>query len=365
MKIFTILLAILIFSGCSLLKSEKIEFAPTYAEEKAGYSYIPVEPSSVSIQCETDDGDQCATIRKRSLLNALPDNSVRIATRLVSGKAKVGAPVFGADIGVAGNSYEIIIDFVNTQTINKPFLGKWFVSVSDQLTVLPNRCYPVERSVLSVYPFDKHETMSLKATLLQATNQPDNLESLKEQIAAFEALSAARSENKAVTLNCGADLQARNGQTIPYQEIKIPPEVFNIPVYVGIGLRLKANVTVIKGTLNLTSLPAITAAVKNETATGSLSVQTIGISGKTARSGLLLLDKIDTTTIQNAIQVLSSIKASIESEDTTISPRIVGFHNTIGAGAQGINLIHSLLVGNSTLAVEINESAYASGSSSK
>ncbi len=76
-----------------------------------------------------------------------------------------------------------------------------------------------------------------------------------------------------------------------------------------------------------------------------MSVQTIGISGKAARSNLLLLDKIDATTIQNAIQVLASIKASIESADTTITPRIVGFHNTIGAGPQGINAIHSLISG--------------------
>ena len=92
-----------------------------------------------------------------------------------------------------------------------------------------------------------------------------------------------------------------------------------------------------------------------------MSVQTIGISGNTARSNLLLLDKIDSTTIQNAIQVLASIKASIESEDTTITPRIVGFHNTIGAGAQGVNLIHSLLSSDTENWLEINQASSAAG----
>ena len=127
---------------------------------------------------------------------------------------------------------------------------------------------------------------------------------------------------------------------------------------------LGANVTVNKGEVNLGNLTALTAAVESGDATGTMSVQTIGISGRAARTNLLLLDKIDTTTIQNAIQVLASIKASIESEDTTITPRIVGFHNTIGAGSQGVNLIHSLLTSEEYTSLTIDKAAFAVGNTS-
>ena len=149
---------------------------------------------------------------------------------------------------------------------------------------------------------------------------------------------------------------------IKVSEIETSPEEFNVPVYIGIGLRLKANVTVLKGSVNLTSLPSLTAAVESGDATGTMSVQTIGISGKAARTNLLLLDKIDETTIQNAIQVLANIKASIESEDTVVTPRILGFHNTVAAGPQGINLIHSKISGDDyRMQLYLDETAYADG----
>lgn len=349
--VFLTLIAITL-GGCAFNGPTK--FDTTYAEEQAGYSYIPVEPSSVSILCP--NSQSCTSISKRSLLDALPDNSVRIATRLLSTKADVGLPVFGADVGYEGNSYEVIIDFVNTQTVNKQFIGKWHVTVPDQVTVRPNRCYPFERSVLGVISPDRYENWSLRAKI-----RPTASDNYQAEAIAFDTQEQSRSELQSITLICGKDRSNRSGETVPYESIKITSEPFNIPVYVGIGLRLKANVTVLKGSVNLSSLPALTAAVSAGDATGTMSVQTIGISGKAARSNLLLLDKIDATTIQNAIQVLSSIKASIESSDTTITPRIVGFHNTIGAGAQGVNLIHSLLASDNSIAVHLDPSGYATG----
>lgn len=341
-------------TGCSNFKA--LNFGETVAERKAGYSYIPVEPSSVNIHCQflPDDGNNCKTVSKATLLDALPDNSVRIATRLVSGKAQIGVPAFGAEIGTEGNSYEVIIDFVNTQTINKQFIGTWSVNVPDNVKPSENRCYPFERSVLENNPLDKYENWTLRASL--------------NDVAAFETSEKSRAEYRKIRLNCGkkADFFGKKtGDTIAYDDIRITPEKFNIPVYVGIGLRLKANVTVKKGSVNLANLTALTASVEAGDATGTMSVQTIGISGKAARTNLLLLDKIDSTTIQNAIQVLASIKASIESEDTTIAPRIVGFHNTIGAGSQGVNLIHSLLASESNTSLSIDLAAYAKGSASE
>ncbi len=343
-----------LLSGCTSLKS--LEFGKTVAERKVGYSYIPVEPSVVNINCKNENGsvDKCPSVTKSSLLNALPDNSVRIATRLVSGSAKVGIPAFGAEIGIAGNSYEVIIDFVNTQTINKQFIGVWSVTVPDSVTPSDRRCYPYERSVLANNPLNAYEIWTLRANS-------------NNDIQKFNADERQRPENTKIVLRCGKlgnGFERMDGESIGYQEIAVTPEKFNVPVYIGIGLRLRANVTVNKGEVNLGNLTALTAAVESGDATGTMSVQTIGISGRAARTNLLLLDKIDTTTIQNAIQVLASIKASIESEDTTITPRIVGFHNTIGAGSQGVNLIHSLLTSEEYTSLTIDKAAFAVGNTS-
>ncbi|MDF7802061.1 hypothetical protein P4C99_21495 [Pontiellaceae bacterium B1224] len=338
-------------TGCSLFQTSKL--GKTYAEQQAGYSYIPVEPTTVKINNKypSKDGNS-ELISKVSILNALPDNSVRIATRQISGKADFGVPMYGADIGFEGNTYEVIIDFVNTQTINKQFMGKWYVNVHDRVKKL-NRAYPFEQSVLEMPATDLYENWTLKAYLPTLSSEAERTSYLEED--------KKRPEYKSIVL------RTPDGKvdTIPYEEIQISYEPFNIPVYIGIGLRLKANVTVIKGEVNLSSLPALTAAVSAGSATGTMSVQTIGVSGRAARSNLLLLDKIDSTTIQNAVQVLSSIKASIESEETSVTPRIVGFHNTIGAGSQGVNLIHSLLAGDDNIELTLDPNSFATGSTSE
>lgn len=341
------LLGTLLFTSCSM---PSLDFASTHAEQQTGYSYIPVEPLSVDLVC---DGKPCKDISKRQLLNALPDNSVRIATRKISGGASVGIPTIGSNIGVAGNSYEVIIDYVNTQTVNTVFIGKWRIGFNPDRE--PTRqCYPIERSVLEQPSTNSDEIWSLRADLLvkdenrylnttnifarKGPSIPQAI-SVKARIDEFDKREAEKPELKFLRFQCP------KGFSLPtsYNQVRVESERFNVPVYYGIGLRLKASVTVLKGNVDLTSLPALSAAVSAGKAVGTMSVQTIGITGKAARSNLLLLNKIDETTIQNAIQVLASIKASIESEDTVITPRVLGFHNTIGAGVQGVNLIHSRL----------------------
>jgi hypothetical protein len=42
--------------------------------------------------------------------------------------------------------------------------------------------------------------------------------------------------------------------------------------------------------------------------------------------------QINTTTIENAIMSLASIKAKIYEDDVEINPRVVGFYNNLGGG---------------------------------
>ena len=103
-----------------------------------------------------------------------------------------------------------------------------------------------------------------------------------------------------------------------------------IPVYVGVGLRLTATVQILKGNVNLASLGAIAASVEAQKAAGSLVVQTLGINGKQVAASLPLPAELNSTTIQNAIQSLGSIKAVMyDAENTRVTPRVTGIYSPL------------------------------------
>ena len=108
-----------------------------------------------------------------------------------------------------------------------------------------------------------------------------------------------------------------------------------IPVYVGVGLRLTADLQVVRGSLNLSSLGAIAAGVESGRASGSLVVQTIGVTGKQVSTSLPMPSELNQTTVQNAILALGSIKAVIyDGKNTTITPRITGIYLPMRAGTE-------------------------------
>lgn len=117
-----------------------------------------------------------------------------------------------------------------------------------------------------------------------------------------------------------------------------------VPVYVGIGLRLTANVQVLKGNVNLSSLGALAAAAQAQKITGSLIVQTLGITGKQVTSALPLPSELNPTTVQNAILALGSVKAIVYDQGTVVTPRVTGIYNPLPMSDQRtVNLIVSEL----------------------
>src|SRR5690606_25265695 len=82
------------------------------------------------------------------------------------------------------------------------------------------------------------------------------------------------------------------------------PDVI-VPVYVGVGLRLTANITVNKGKVNLGNLFALGLEANSEKVSGTLVVQTLGVSGENISSVIPMPSEINPTTIQNAIMALA------------------------------------------------------------
>ena len=117
-----------------------------------------------------------------------------------------------------------------------------------------------------------------------------------------------------------------------------------VPVYVGVGLRLTANVTVNKDGVDLGNLFAIGAQASAKAITGTLTVQTLGISGENISAIIPMPSEINPTTIQNAILALGTIKAKLYDDKTVVTPRVVGVYNNIGGSAKTINrFISSIL----------------------
>jgi len=117
-----------------------------------------------------------------------------------------------------------------------------------------------------------------------------------------------------------------------------------VPVYIGVGLRLTANIYVKKGNVDLGSLFALGVAAKAEQVSGTLVIQTLGVSGPEISGLIPMPGEISEATIQNAILALASIKAKIYDPKTSISPRVVGVYNTLGGNEATINgFISSLL----------------------
>lgn len=146
-------------------------------------------------------------------------------------------------------------------------------------------------------------------------------------------------KTKSVKINKIYDKNKSVSDTITFEKINSnigrPDAV--VPVYVGVGLRLTATIEVKKGNVDLGNLFALGAAAEANKVTGTLVIQSMGISGENVSSLIPMPSEINTTTIQNAVMALASIKAKLYQEEVRVTPRIVGFYNNIGGGSATVN----------------------------
>lgn len=287
-NLFLIPLLLLIGSCKSLEKLPK-----TLGEFNSAYTYIPIDPLPIF----EGPGSNCNDVIKfKSLLESLPDQAVRLAIAQLNGKASGS---FGpASVGYKNNSYQVILDYISVDATQLPIYVK---------------------RIISSGPDIGHTVPLFDDSIKQSTR--------------YIVSSAPR-------LNPYDDNNTEFIRDLDKGELVV------IPVYVGVGLRLTASILVTEGRVNLTGLGALAAAAEAGKITGSLTVQTLGITGGNVSTSLPLPSEINQTTIQNAILSLGSIKAVLyDKENTIITPRIVGIYNPIGGGKEIVNGIISVLAG--------------------
>jgi hypothetical protein len=279
-----------ILSGCSLLPASTQAPTPvTEGQKESSYVYIPIDPLATSASLS----DVCpAGYKVAPYIGLLPDEAVRIGITNISGSASLGSVV-----GVSGNTYQVTMDYISVDT--KPI--PTFV-VSDDST--------------------KAVGSNLAVRTYTITKDPAN--------------PVWYSYNS----NAKYPSPPANSRSVVF------------PVYVGVGLRLTATITVLKGSLNLSSLGAIAASVSAGDSSGSLVVQVIGVSGPKVSNLFPFVTTLDQTTIQNALVALGSIKAVLYDDTTNVVPRVVGLSNPIGGGVDAVNQLISILASDRVVADE-------------
>lgn len=117
--------------------------------------------------------------------------------------------------------------------------------------------------------------------------------------------------------------------------------LYTIPVYVGVGLRVTADVSDIKGSANLTGLSVIGMEAEAKNIRGSLVVQTLGVNGKSISAALPINNDLNLTTTQNAVSAIGAIKALLYEDETEIKVRVVGLYLPFPGGEALVNAIIS------------------------
>ncbi|MCM2463371.1 hypothetical protein HGO40_23360 [Pseudomonas sp. CG7] len=292
-KMLALLLGFSFLTGCQSMRPQ------TLGELSSGYTYIPVDPFSV----QTVPGDSCKKeelhsnfpVEKgflldgkpvyREITGSLPDNSVRMLVEQFDSKGNVS---YGAGkVGGKAESYRVTVDYINADTVNQEF---WISK-----TMLTREGKRVEVPLAELPSFFRYTSGS-------------------------EQYRVSRAD------------PGDSGYT-----------KYNVPIYVGVGLRAIADVRVLESKANISGIGVIGAEAEDKRLSGTLIVQTLGVSGKSITGALPVQSELNRTTAQNAIVAVASIKTLLYSSDVGKYPRVVGLYIPFPGGKPLVNALISEL----------------------
>lgn len=98
-----------------------------------------------------------------------------------------------------------------------------------------------------------------------------------------------------------------------------------VPIYAGVGVRIRAEFRALEGHVNVAGLPALAIAANANQISGRLTVQTLGITGPQITGLMPIISDISVASIQSAVQAVAAIRAKLYEDSTVVYPKIVGF----------------------------------------
>jgi hypothetical protein len=226
------------------------------------------------------------------VLDALPDNAVRAQVEQIDLSGQV---TFGASkIAAQNKTYRITVDYINADTVHVTY----WINKTMRIANDPNNA----TQYVDLY-----------------ANPPPNL------IPGSESYSIYTSRPTEDVIKSQNLLEV------------------NIPLYVGVGLRIIANVQAIGGNANISGIGVLAAEADANQVRGTLVVQTLGINGKSVAAALPIQSELNSTTAQNAVVAVGSIKALLYSPDTLTSARVVGLYLPIAGDQTLVNSLVSVI----------------------
>lgn len=225
-------------SGCKMLPKTP----DTEGERHSSLTYVPLDPLPI----RRLPGDNCTEsspvprtdqLSSNELLKTLSDQTVRMAIAQISSSGEI--TFTSAKIGGKNESYQVILDYMNTDTSPLHFAVRRKV---EQTSVYQAGLYNYRRTDYKV----------------------------GEYIPVREvAPPSVRTSYEIIPLMDIEDTSIKPGY-----------EIISLPVYVGLGLRLTANISINEGKVELTGLPSIASDASAGRVSGSLVVQTLGVTGR-------------------------------------------------------------------------------------
>ncbi len=316
----------------------------TLGEARSGYTYVPIDPFSVTVAPSmtanassatlegtnaltlpgtnvvalarinvtslpgtngvTSASTELLTLSNTELLESLPDNAVRISVEEFGASGKV---TYGpAAISVKGSTYKVTIDYINADTTSiRVFMAKSVMVREDKSVFQHIWSFFTGKSLAGA----ERKFVHMNAPL------PDGAVRGSEHYAVQRVDVRSLDTNRIV-----ASGMTNIGEVVRYGAN------FNIPVYIGIGLRVTANVASYEGNVDIAGLGSIGAAADAKKISGSLVVQTLGINGRGVASALPIQSELNQSTVQAAIVAIGSIKSNLYDSDTALAARVVGLY---------------------------------------
>lgn len=289
----------------------------TLGEQASNYGYIPLDPLPVNQMKGADscsDEEFLVASRKEPpwapILESLPDLAIRFAVAEFSGEGEL---TFGpSKFTTKGKAYRAVLDYVNVDVIPVEFNVRKLVRKSGN----QDTWFPLSH-VVDTDNLGPATVIAYEANILRAG---------QKDVSSSRALSAS-------------GLNADDPSTF---------DRVTFPVYVGVGLRLTADIRALEGGINLSGLGTIGAQADAKNLTGTLTVQTLGVTGKSIATTLPLPSKLDQTTIENGILAIGTSRAVLYNtgvDQVTASPRVVGLYSPVGSDARLVNALYSELSG--------------------
>lgn len=372
-----IILFCLVLAGCANIHPQSnLSTAKGLGESESGYTYIPIDPFPVTSipgpECPNreDQGvfrkflddvskkaDQKAN-NYENLLDSLPDNAVRMLIEKVDAS---GGVTYGASKStMKDESYRVTVDYINADTINFPAIivkfmrrkdGKSSQSTQPELAsdirASTGKATNDQKSDDPRLIRDKEDWDAYEAEIVKLYFSPAADEDIVDPYAVPDERNYVAGSERYVVMP--VQLKSKSGVNV-FDNNKISPKLvallfarqINIPVYVGVGLRVSANVYVSTAGANISGIGLIGAEAEANKLKGSLVVQTLGVNGKSVAAALPIQSELNRTTAENAILAVASIKALLHS-DVKPAPRVVGFYLPLAGGKSMVNAIISAL----------------------